>query len=96
VLGLPTPARCFVGAAQATLLLRRAWPASRGVARAVCPDPLQGLRPQLALAGPQRKTQAQGQRRSLACRGGRLRRDPPDLCGNTRDLGRNREGQGVL
>jgi hypothetical protein len=38
VLGLPTPARCFAGAAQVALLLRRAWPASRGFARAVCPD----------------------------------------------------------
>jgi hypothetical protein len=39
VLGLPTPARCSTGAAQVVLLPRRAWPASRGFARAVCPDP---------------------------------------------------------
>jgi hypothetical protein len=39
---LPIPARCFVRAAQAALLLRRAWPASRGVAQAVCPDPPAG------------------------------------------------------
>jgi hypothetical protein len=44
VLGLPTLARCFVGAAQAALLLRRAWPTSRGVAQAVCPDPPAGTR----------------------------------------------------
>jgi hypothetical protein len=39
VLGLPTPARCSAGAAEVVLLPRRAWPASRGFARAVCPDP---------------------------------------------------------
>jgi hypothetical protein len=39
VLVLPTPARCFAGAAQVGLLPRRAWPTSRGFARAVCPDP---------------------------------------------------------
>jgi hypothetical protein len=39
VLGLPTPARRFAGAAQVALLPRRAWPASRGFARAVCPNP---------------------------------------------------------
>src|SRR5687767_4767725 len=58
VLGLPTPARCFAGAAQVVLLPRRAWPASRGFARAVCPDPPQGLGPQLAPAGCQREAQA--------------------------------------
>jgi hypothetical protein len=42
VLDLPTPARCFAGAAQVALLPRRAWPASRGFARAVCPDPPAG------------------------------------------------------
>jgi hypothetical protein len=51
VLGLPTPARCFAEAAQVALLPRRAWPASR----AVCPDPSQGLGPQLALVGCQRE-----------------------------------------
>jgi hypothetical protein len=45
VLDLPTPARCFAGAAQVVLLPRRAWPTSCGFARAVCPDPLQGLGP---------------------------------------------------
>jgi hypothetical protein len=50
VLGLPTPARCFAGAAQLALLPRQAWPASRRFARAVCPDPPQGLGPQLAPA----------------------------------------------
>jgi hypothetical protein len=39
MLGLPTPARCFAGAALVVMLPRRAWPASRGFARAVCPDP---------------------------------------------------------
>jgi hypothetical protein len=78
VLGLPTPARCFVGAAQVALFFRRAWPASRGVARAVCPDPPQGLGPQLAPAGSKHETQAQGRHHLLACRGGCLRRDPPD------------------
>jgi hypothetical protein len=77
VLSLPIPARCFVGAAQAALLLRRAWPASRGIARAVCPDPPQGLGPQLAPARCQRETQAQGRCHPPACRGGCLRRDPP-------------------
>jgi hypothetical protein len=42
VLGLPTPGRCFAGAAQVALLPRRAWPASRGFARDVCPDPPAG------------------------------------------------------
>jgi hypothetical protein len=42
----------------------------------VCPDPPQGPRPQLAPAGSQRETQAQGRRHFLACRGGRLHRDP--------------------
>jgi hypothetical protein len=55
VLGLPTPARCFAGAAQVILLPHRAWPASRGFARAVCPDPPQGLGPQLAPTGCQRE-----------------------------------------
>jgi hypothetical protein len=55
VLGLTTPARCFAGAAQVALLPRRAWPTSRGFARAVCPDPPQGLGPQLAPAGCQRE-----------------------------------------
>jgi hypothetical protein len=57
-LGLPTPARCSAGAAQVVLLPRRAWPASRGFARAVCPDPPQGLGPQLAPEGCQREAQA--------------------------------------
>jgi hypothetical protein len=60
----------------------------------MCPDPPQGLGPQLAPAESQRKTQAQGRRRSLACRGGRPHRDPPDRCGNTRDLGHNPRRQG--
>jgi hypothetical protein len=30
----------------------------------------------------------------LACRGGFLRRDPPDRCGSTRELGRNPRRQG--
>jgi hypothetical protein len=38
-LDLPTPARCFAGVAQVVMLPRRAWPASCGFARAVCPDP---------------------------------------------------------
>jgi hypothetical protein len=42
VLCLPTPARCFAGAAQVALLPRRAWPASCGFARVVCPDPPAG------------------------------------------------------
>jgi hypothetical protein len=58
VLSLPTPARCFAGAAQVVLLPRRAWPASRGFARAVCPDPPQGLGPQLAPEGCQHEAQA--------------------------------------
>jgi hypothetical protein len=58
VLDLPTPARCFVGAAQVVLLPIRAWPASHGFARAVCPDPPQGLGPQLAPTGCQREAQA--------------------------------------
>jgi hypothetical protein len=45
VLGLPSLARCFAGATQVAMLPRRAWPASRGFARAVCPDPPQGLGP---------------------------------------------------
>jgi hypothetical protein len=44
-LDLPTLARRFAGAAQVALLPRRAWPTSRGFARAVCPDPPQGLGP---------------------------------------------------
>jgi hypothetical protein len=56
--------------------------------------PPQGLGPQLAPAGCQHETQAQGRRHFLACRGGCLRRDPPDRCGNTRDLGRNPRRQG--
>jgi hypothetical protein len=40
------------------LLPRRAWPASRGFARAVRPDPPQGLGPQLAPEGCQREAQA--------------------------------------
>jgi hypothetical protein len=55
VLGLPTPARCSAGAAQVVLLPRRAWLASRGFARVVCPDPPQGLGPQLAPEGCQRE-----------------------------------------
>jgi hypothetical protein len=78
VLGLPTPARCFAGAAQVVLLPRRAWPASRGFARAVCPDPPQGLGPQLAPAGYQREAQAHGDHRPLAYQGGFLCRDPLD------------------
>jgi hypothetical protein len=57
-LDLPTPARCFAGAAQVVLLPRRAWPTSRGFARAVCPDPPQGLGPQLAPEGCKREVQA--------------------------------------
>jgi hypothetical protein len=38
--------------------------------------------------------QAQGRRHLPACQGGCLRRDPPDQCGNTRDLGRNPRRQG--
>jgi hypothetical protein len=93
-LGPPTPARCFAGAAQVTLLPRRAWPASRGFARAVCPDTLQGLGPQLAPAGCQREKQAQGDRHPPAYRGGCLRRDPPDRRGNIRVLGHNPRRQG--
>jgi hypothetical protein len=81
VLDLPTPARRFAGAAQVALLPRRAWPTSRGFARAVCPDPPQGLGPQLAPAGCQREKQAQGDRHPPAYRGGCLRRDPPDRRG---------------
>jgi hypothetical protein len=76
VLDLPTPARCFAGAAQVALLPRRAWPASRGFARAVCPDPPQGLGPQLVPAGCQREKQAQGDRHPPAYQGGCLHRDP--------------------
>jgi hypothetical protein len=57
VLGLPTPAQCSAGAAQVVLLPRRAWPASREFARAVRPDPPQGLGPQLAPKGCQREAQ---------------------------------------
>jgi hypothetical protein len=56
--GLPTPARCSAGAAQVVLLPRRAWPASRGFARAVRPNLPQGLGPQLAPEGCQREAQA--------------------------------------
>jgi hypothetical protein len=38
--------------------------------------PPQGLGPQLAPAGSQRETQAQGRRHLPACRGGCLHRDP--------------------
>jgi hypothetical protein len=86
VLGLPTPARCFAGAAQVVLLPCRAWPTSRGFARAVCPDPPQGLGPQLAPAGCQREAQAQGDHRPPAYQGGCLRCDPLDRRGNIRDL----------
>jgi hypothetical protein len=58
VLGLPTLARYFAETAQVVLLPRRAWPASRGFARAVRPDPPQGLGPQLAPEGCQREAQA--------------------------------------
>jgi hypothetical protein len=51
----------FAEAAQVALLPRRDWPASRGFARAVCPDPPQGLGPQQAPAGCQREAQAQAQ-----------------------------------
>jgi hypothetical protein len=56
--GLPTPARYSAEATQVVLLPRRAWPASRGFARAMRPDPLQGLGPQLAPEGCQREAQA--------------------------------------
>jgi hypothetical protein len=94
VLGLPTPARCFAGAAQVVLLPRRAWSASRGFARAVCPDHPQGLGPQLAPAGCQREAQAQGDRHPPAYQCGCLRRDPLDRHGNIRDLGHNPRRQG--
>jgi hypothetical protein len=94
VLGLPTPARCFAGAAQFALLPRQAWPASRGFARAVCPNPPQGLGPQLAPAGCQREKQAQGDRHIPAYQGGCLCRDPPDRRGNIRDLGHDLRRQG--
>jgi hypothetical protein len=42
----------------------------------MCPDPPQGLGPQLAPAGCQREKQAQGDRHPPAYRGGCLRRDP--------------------
>jgi hypothetical protein len=58
VLGLPTPARCSAEATQVVLLPHRAWPASRRFARAVRPDPPQGLGPQLAPEGCQREAQA--------------------------------------
>jgi hypothetical protein len=58
VLGLPTPARYFAEATQVVLLPRRAWPIPRGFARAVRPDPPQGLGPQLAPEGCQREAQA--------------------------------------
>jgi hypothetical protein len=60
VLGLSTPTRCFAGAAQVALLPRRAWPASRRFARAVCPDPPQGLGPQLAPAGVNARSRPRG------------------------------------
>jgi hypothetical protein len=60
----------------------------------MCPEPPQGPEPQLAPVGSQRETQAQGRRRFLACRGGCLRRDPPNRCGSTRELGRNPRRQG--
>jgi hypothetical protein len=44
--------------------------------------------------GSQHETQAQGRRHLLACRGGCLRRDPPDRCRNTRDLGHNPRRRG--
>jgi hypothetical protein len=94
VLGLPTPARCFAGAAQGALLPRRAWPASCGFARAMCPDPPQGLGPQLAPAGCQREKQTQGDRYPPAYRGGCLCRDPPYRRGNIRDLDHNPRRQG--
>jgi hypothetical protein len=94
VLGMPTPARCFAGAAQVVLLPRQAWHASRGFARAVCPDPPQGLGPQLAPAGCQREAQAQGDRHPVAYQGGCLRHDPLDRRGNIRDLGHNPRRQG--
>jgi hypothetical protein len=58
VLGLATPARYFVEAAQVVLLPRRAWPVPRGFARAMRPDPPQGLGPQLAPEGCQREAHA--------------------------------------
>jgi hypothetical protein len=67
----------FCRSCTVALLPRRAWPASRGFARAVCPDPPQGLGPQLAPAGCQREKQAQGDHHPPAYRGGCLRRDPP-------------------
>jgi hypothetical protein len=57
-LGLPIPARCSAGTAQVFLLPRRAWPTSRGFARAVRSDPPQGLGPQLAPEGCQHEAQA--------------------------------------
>jgi hypothetical protein len=60
VLGLPTPARCSAGAAQVVLLPRRAWPASRGFARVVRPDPPQGLGPQLAPEGFNARRRSRG------------------------------------
>ena len=58
VLGLPTLARYSAGAAQVVLLPRQARPASHGFARAVRPDPPQGLGPQLAPEGCQREAHA--------------------------------------
>jgi hypothetical protein len=58
VLGLPPPARYSAGAAQVVLLPRRAWPTSRGFARAVRPGPPQGLGPQLAPEGCQHEARA--------------------------------------
>jgi hypothetical protein len=92
--GLPTPVRYFARATQVAPLLRRAWPASRGVAQAVCLGPPQGLGPRLAPTGFQRETQVQGRRYFLVYRGGFLRRDSPDRCGSTRELGRNPRRQG--
>jgi hypothetical protein len=75
-------------------IARRAWPASRGFARVVRPDPLQGLGPQLAPARCQREAQAQGDRHPPAYQGGCLRRDPLDRRENIRDLGHNPRRQG--
>jgi hypothetical protein len=94
VLSLPTPVRCSIGAVQAGLLPRRPGPASHGFARAVCPDPPQGVGRQLAPAGCQREMRAQGDRQPMAYRGGCLRCDLPDRRGNIHDLGRNPRRQG--
>jgi hypothetical protein len=60
----------------------------------LCPDPPQGLGPQLAPTGCQREAQAHGDRHPPAYRGGCLRRDPLDRRGNIRDLGHNPRHQG--